>query len=67
MGEYSVAVQLDNEKEEGYMQKVIDDIDAAWEQEILDRILAVEGGTAEDIDYDEAMKMILADKSVTTK
>ncbi|WP_167599252.1 hypothetical protein [Chlorobaculum sp. 24CR] len=49
------------------MQKVIDDIDAAWEQEILDRILAVEGGTAEDIDYDEAMKMILADKSVTTK
>lgn len=44
MGQYSVAVQLDNEKEEEYMQKVIDDIDAAWEQEILDRILAVEGG-----------------------
>lgn len=36
----------------------VDDADAAWEQEIADRVLAVEEGTAKGIDYDEAMKKI---------
>jgi len=36
----------------------INDTDAAWEQEISDRVLAVNEGTASGIDYDEAMKKI---------
>ncbi len=35
-----------------------DTADAAWEQEISDRVLAVNEGTATGIDYDEAMKKI---------
>jgi len=35
-----------------------DDVESAWEQEIADRVLAVEEGTAIGIDYDEAMNMI---------
>lgn len=35
-----------------------DDTDAAWEQEISDRVLAVNEGTATGVDYDEAMKKI---------
>jgi hypothetical protein len=35
-----------------------DDTDAAWEQEISDRVLAVNEGIASGIDYDEAMKKI---------
>jgi hypothetical protein len=34
------------------------DTDAAWEQEISDRVLAVNEGTAIGLDYDEAMKKI---------
>jgi len=34
------------------------DTDAAWEQEISDRVLAVNEGTATGLDYDEAMKKI---------
>lgn len=34
------------------------DTDAAWEQEISDRVLAVNEGTATGVDYDEAMKKI---------
>jgi hypothetical protein len=41
-----------------------DDVEAAWEKEISDRVLAVKEGTAIGIDYDEAMKMILVDKSI---
>jgi hypothetical protein len=41
-----------------------DDVESAWEMEISDRVLAVEEGTAIGIDYDEAMKMILVDKSI---
>jgi hypothetical protein len=36
----------------------IDETDAAWEQEISDRVLAVNEGTAIGVDYDEAMKII---------
>ena len=35
-----------------------DDVEAAWEKEISDRVLAVKEGTAIGIDYDEAMKKI---------
>ncbi|NTW54773.1 MAG: addiction module protein [Chlorobaculum sp.] len=35
-----------------------DDVEAAWEMEISDRVLAVEEGTATGIDYDEAMRKI---------
>jgi len=34
------------------------DIDSAWEQEITDRIRAVDNGTATGIDYDQAMQTI---------
>jgi hypothetical protein len=34
------------------------DIDSAWEQEITDRIRAVDNGTAIGIDYDQAMQTI---------
>jgi hypothetical protein len=34
------------------------DIDSAWEQEIRDRIRAVDNGTAIGIDYDQAMQTI---------
>jgi hypothetical protein len=36
----------------------IDDVEAAWEKEIADRVFAVEEGTAIGIDYDEAIKKI---------
>jgi hypothetical protein len=36
----------------------IDETDAAWEQEISDRVLAVNEGTAIGVDFDEAMKKI---------
>ena len=35
-----------------------EDIDSAWEQEITDRIRAVDNGTAIDMDYDQAMQTI---------
>lgn len=35
-----------------------DDTDTAWEQEISDRVLAVNEGTSTGVDYDEAMKKI---------
>jgi hypothetical protein len=35
-----------------------EDIDSAWEQEITDRIRAVDNGTAIGIDYDQAMQTI---------
>jgi hypothetical protein len=35
-----------------------DDVEAAWEKEIADRVLAVKEGTAIGIDYDEAMRKI---------
>lgn len=34
------------------------EVDSAWEQEITDRIGAVDGGTAIGIDYDQAMQTI---------
>jgi len=34
------------------------DTDAAWKQEISDRVLAVNERTATGVDYDEAMKKI---------
>ena len=44
-----------------------DDVEAAWEREISDRVLAVEEGTAIGIDYDEAMKKISAENSLRIK
>lgn len=44
------------------MQQAIDDVESAWEKEITDRVLAVEEGTAIGIDYDEAMRMLSAEK-----
>ena len=41
-----------------------DDVEAAWEKEISDRVLAVKEGTAIGIDYDEAMKKISAANSL---
>ena len=41
-----------------------DDIDSAWEQEITDRIRAVDNGTAIGMDYDQAMRTI--EKHFTT-
>jgi hypothetical protein len=35
-----------------------DDADSVWEQEITDRIRAVDEGTAVGIDYDRAMQKI---------
>jgi hypothetical protein len=35
-----------------------EDFSSAWEKEIVDRIYAVDAGTAIGIDYDEAMKKI---------
>jgi hypothetical protein len=35
-----------------------EDIDSAWEQEITDRIRAVDNGTAVGMDYDQAMQTI---------
>lgn len=35
-----------------------EDVDSAWEQEITDRISAVDNGTAIGIDYDQALKTI---------
>ncbi len=35
-----------------------DDIDVAWEEEIAERVLAVDEGSAVGIDYDEAMRKI---------
>ena len=34
------------------------DVSSAWETEITERVLAVENGTAEGIDYDRALKQI---------
>jgi hypothetical protein len=34
------------------------DIDSAWEQEITDRMRAVDNGTAIGMDYDQAMQTI---------
>jgi hypothetical protein len=41
-----------------------DDVEAAWEKEIADRVLAVKEGTAIGIDYDEAMQKISAENSL---
>jgi len=41
-----------------------DDIDSDWEQEITDRISAVDNGTAIGMDYDQAMRTI--EKQFTT-
>ena len=41
-----------------------DGIDSAWEQEITDRIRAVDNGTAIGMDYDQAMRTI--EKQFTT-
>ena len=41
-----------------------DGIDSAWEQEITDRIRAVDSGTAIGMDYDQAMRTI--EKHFTT-
>lgn len=35
-----------------------EEVDSAWEQEIADRIRAVDDGTAIGIDYDQAMQTI---------
>ncbi len=35
-----------------------EDIESAWEQEITDRIFAVDDGTAIGLDYDQAMQTI---------
>ena len=35
-----------------------DDVDSSWEQEITDRVRAVDEGTATGIDYDAAMRKI---------
>jgi len=35
-----------------------EDVDAAWEQEITDRIQAIDNGTAVGMDYDQAMQTI---------
>ena len=35
------------------------DVSSAWEQEITDRVYAVEDGTAIGIDYDKAKKQIV--------
>lgn len=35
-----------------------EDVDSAWEQEITDRIRAIDDGTAIGIDYDQAMQTI---------
>ena len=41
-----------------------DGIESAWEQEITDRIRAVDNGTAIGMDYDQAMRTI--EKRFTT-
>ena len=35
-----------------------EDIDSSWEKEIIDRVRAVDEGTAKGIDYDAAMREI---------
>jgi len=34
------------------------DVESTWEQEILDRVQAVDAGTATGIDYNEALKIL---------
>lgn len=41
-----------------------DGVDSAWEQEITDRIRAIDSGTAIGMDYDQAMRTI--EKQFTT-